>query len=591
MATIFVITVLIIAAIFVPKLVPDHYTLPDEHVSRGGEKIAIGWVRAPLRIALILISLLAAAQTSFVVIDADKIGVLNKVYGSKSLEQGRIIAVNGETGPQAGILGPGLNIKPLVKILYEVKSFPVHEVPLGSYGMIEAIDGLPLRAGQLFADKWKPDTGKEMMKAEYFLGEGKGQKGPQTTVLKPGKYRYNPYLFTIQNKPVRKIKGGYVGVVKSAVQELPDSECKRVPPPEGITFSAPLVPKGCRGLWSKVLAPGTYYLNEDAYKITPIASRVQKWSYIGGYTKRWIDLTVKQNGQIEQKMDSEKIGVPLEAADSAVILKIEGWEVPLELRATVQINPEAAPIIVAAIGGLEQVENKIFTPLVRSVVRNVVSADYKVKGKGKQKASAKRKQSRVLELRNRRNILEAKVFEELKLRAAKAGISVSGVRFGDPVIPPELLVARKREQLAEEMRQTFIQEEAAQKKRIEVEKALAEADQQQALMKAEIEKKAAQHRMEAKRLDGEGEKLKLQEIAKGQKAQVAVLGKDKTMQLAVIDKLLAAAVKNPDIVKVPRISVQGGGGTAGGGSLEGAFAILGDSSLTKGMNLGKPPLN
>ena len=586
MATMLVITVLIIAAIFVPKMVPDYYTLPEEHVSRGGEKIAIGWVRTPLRIVFILVALLAAAQTSFVVIDADKIGALNKVYGSKSLKQGRIIAFNGETGPQAEILGPGLNIKPMVNILYEVKSFPVHEVPVGSYGMIDAKDGLPLRAGQLFADKWKPGTEKDMMKAGYFLGEGKGQKGPQTTVLKPGKYRYNPYLFTIQDKPVRKIKGGYVGVVKSAVQELPDSECKPAAPLKGIAYSARLVPKGCRGLWNKVLAPGTYYLNGDAYKIIPIASRVQKWSYIGGYTKRWIDLTVKQNGQIEQKMDSEKIGVPTDAADSAVVLKIDGWEVPLEIRVTVQINPKAAPIIVAAIGGLGQVENKIFTPLVRSVVRNVVSADYGDKGKGRKKA-ARRKPSRVLELRNRRNILEAKVFKELKLQAAKAGLIVRGVRFGDPVIPPELLVARKREQIAAEMKQTFVQEEAAQKKRIEVEKAFAEADQQQSLMKAEIEKKAAQHRMEAKRLDGEGEKLKLQEIAKGQRAQVAVLGKDKTMQLAVIDKLLAAAVKNPDIVKVPRISVRGGEGSGGGGSLEGAFAILGDSSLTKGMNLEK----
>ena len=587
MATMLVIGILIIAIIVVPGMVPDHYTLPDEHVSRAGEKIALDWVRTPLRIFLILVTMLAAAQTSYVVIDADKIGVLNKVYGAKSLEQGDIIAFNGETGPQAEILGPGLNMKLMVNVFYEVESLPIHEVPLGSYGMIDAKDGLPLREGQLFADKWKSNTEKEMMKAVYFLGEGKGQKGPQTTVLKPGKYRYNPYLFTIQNRPVRKIKGGYVGVVKSLVQELPASECAPVAPLEGVTYSARLVPKGCRGLWAKVLAPGTYYLNEEAYKIIPIASRVQKWSYIGGYTKRWIDLTVKQNGQIDQRMDSERIAVPSDAADSAVILKIEGWEVPLELRVTVQIDPKAAPIIVAAIGGLEQVEDKIFTPMVRSVVRNIVSANYEPDTKGKK--AAKREESRVLDLRNRRNILEAKVFEELKLQAAKAGLIVSGVRFGDPVIPPELLVARKREQLAAEMKQTFIQEEAAQKKRIDVEKALAEADQQQALMKAEIEKKAAQHRMEAKKLDGEGEKLKLQEIAKGQKAQVAVLGKDKTMQLAVLDKLLAAAVKNPDIVKVPRISVQSGGSGGGGaGSLEGAFAILGDSSLTKGMNLDTP---
>ena len=580
MSAIFIIIVCAVAAILAPGKIPEFYTIPEEHVSRAGEKIPIAWIRLPVRVALILVTLLFSAQTSYVIIDADKIGLLNKIYSDKTLEQGRIIAVNGETGPQAQILGPGLNIKFLLNILYEVESLPVHEVPLGSYGMIAAKDGLPLRTGQIFADEWKSGTESDMMKAEFFLSDGKGQKGPQATILKPGKYRYNPYLFDIHNRPAIKIKAGYVGVVKSAVLARSASECNKIQRQNGVTFSVPLVPKGCRGLWNEVLSPGTYYLNGDAYNITPIASRVQTWSYIGGYTKRWINLTIKQNGQIDQKMDSEVIPVPIEAADSAILLKIEGWEVPLELRVTVQIDPKNAPIIAAAIGDLKKLENKIFTPMVRSVVRNIISADYGTKGKTN---ADRRKQSHVLDLRNNRELLEAKVLEELKVHAAKVGIKVREVRFGDPVIPPELLVARKREQLAEQMKQTFIQEEAAQKKRIDVEKATAEADQQQSLMKAEIEKKAAQHRMKAQHLEGEGEKLKLQEIAKGQKAQVAVLGPDKTMQLAVIEKLLEAAIKNPAIVKVPRISVQSGAG--GGGSLEGAFAILGDSSLTKGMDM------
>ncbi|VAX25770.1 hypothetical protein MNBD_NITROSPINAE02-1821 [hydrothermal vent metagenome] len=578
METVFLALVFAGAAIFLPGKIPDHYKISDKHVSQAGEEISIAFIRMPLRILLSFMALVLAAHTSYVIIDADKIGLLNKVYGGKSLSQGRIIATNGETGPQAEIMGPGLNIKPLLNVIYEVESRPVHEVPLDSYGLITAKDGLPLKDGQNFADKWKPGLINDMMKAEYFLGEGKGQKGPQATVLKPGKYRYNPFLFEIENRPARKIAPGRVGVVKSAVQELPVSECKSVELPKDIAFSVSLVPKGCRGIWSSVLGPGTYYLNENAYKITPISSRVQKWSYVGGYTKRRILLSIKQNGRIDQKIESERVSIPAHAAGGAIILKVEGWEIPLELRAIVQVDPKNAPVIFAAIGSLEQMEEKLFTPLVRSVVKNITTEILGTNGKNKTNAG----ESRVLSLRDKRDLLEARALKEIKTEAASIGLKTLEIRFSNPVIPPELLVAPKREQLAEQMQQTFIQEQAAQKKRIEVEKAIAEADLQKLLMKAEIEKKAAEHLMEAKRLEGEGEKLKLQEIAKGQSAQVAVLGKEKTMQLAVIDKLLEAAVTNPDIVKVPRISVQNG---AGGGSLEGAFAILGDSSLTKGMDV------
>jgi len=46
------------------------------------------------------------------------------------------------------------------------------------------------------------------------------------------------------------------------------------------------------------------------------------------------------------------------------------------------------------------------------------------------------------------------------------------------------------------------------------------------------------------RLKGEGEKLRLIEIADGQRAQTNVLGEDKVYQLAVLDKVLEAAVFN-----------------------------------------------
>ena len=52
------------------------------------------------------------------------------------------------------------------------------------------------------------------------------------------------------------------------------------------------------------------------------------------------------------------------------------------------------------------------------------------------------------------------------------------MRLGEPAIPPELLVAVRREQLATQLAKAFIQEQAAQEKRVDSEKAKATADQQ-----------------------------------------------------------------------------------------------------------------
>lgn len=104
------------------------------------------------------------------------------------------------------------------------------------------------------------------------------------------------------------------------------------------------------------------------------------------------------------------------------------------------------------------------------------------------------------------------------------------------------------------------------------------------MVAAEIRVKVAEKNKLADKLKGEGEKLKLTEIAKGQKAQVNVLGKEKVMKLAVLDKILDGAIKNPDIVKIPQILVSGPGG-----SLEGAAAILGASNLVRAIPAADTP--
>ena len=136
-----------------------------------------------------------------------------------------------------------------------------------------------------------------------------------------------------------------------------------------------------------------------------------------------------------------------------------------------------------------------------------------------------------------------------------------------------------REQLAIQLQATYKKEQDAQRERIKVERERATADQQETLVAAEIQKKAAEHTKEQLRLLGEGEKLKLLEIAKGQEAQALALGKKAALQLAALEKILEAAKQNDKIVKVPAVQVIG----SQAGTFEGAAAILGSSNIIRSL--------
>ena len=145
-----------------------------------------------------------------------------------------------------------------------------------------------------------------MLDAEYFLTHG-GQRGPQTTILTPGNYRLNTYLWDLSIYNAVDVAEGFVGVVKSnvidsvhfgnLVADKPAScqqktvstnasgeavAAKEAKSDEG-KLTAILVPVGCIGIWEKALQPGRYYANEAAYKITMMSTRVQTWEFKGGY--------------------------------------------------------------------------------------------------------------------------------------------------------------------------------------------------------------------------------------------------------------------------------------------------------------------
>ncbi len=537
-----------------------------------------------LRIVFAVIALICLAATSYVHVESDEIAVLNKIYGTASLSGEHIVATNGEKGPQAEILTPGWHPWFLVNVIYQVENKKVVSVPSGKYGFLVAKDGMPLRPDQFLADAFRAGHELDMLDAHYFLTHD-GQRGPQTTILTPGTYRLNTFLWDVTIKDATDVAEGSVGVVKSNVidsvhfgnlnGEKP-STCeqktvstnasgeavlaKEAKSDEG-RLAAILVPVGCIGVWEKALQPGRYYVNEAAYRVTMMSTRVQTWEFKGGYKKRYIDLSLDQAGNLTQSQRSEDVKKPDNAAEPAVTPFVEGWLVPLELRVLAQVTPDNAPFVVASVGTLAEVENNIMVPTIRSIVRNVVGAQGR----------------HVLDLADNRAQLEHAVEDAIRPEGLRAGIVIKEVKFGDPALPPELLISRLRQQLADQLQVTYQQEQKAQTQRIETEKARATAEQQHQLVEALIGVQVAEQNKNAAKLRGEGQKLELEEVAQGQRAQADVLGQDRVLTITLVQQVLKAVQEKPEIVSlIGRLVPQTVVSTAGQGTgLDSAAAILG----------------
>ena len=516
-----------------------------------------------LRIVGVLGMLFAIASTSFVRVPDGHLGQLFRVYGGGSLTEGRIVAAHGENGPQARILTPGFHPWLLVNVLYDVDTNNLEvSIPKGKVGILTAKDGASLRAGQAFADPFPAKFGYQMLDAEVFLLNG-GQRGPQLSVLTPGKYRLNRYLWDITEVDAKEVKAGFVGVVKSNVHADVDlgtlkadkpTNCElisTVKPEEKGRLDAPIVPVGCVGVWDKSLQPGQYYFNPEAFALTEIDTRAQVWTYAGGYRRANISLTVDAKGDIVQNRTEVEVPKDKDNADVAVFVKMEGWDVPLELRVVAQVSPAEASCVVAGVGTLRQVEDRVLTPSIRAITRDVAGGSYEIteakvdeNGKpildkdGKPIFVTVNRPTKVLDLINQRPLIEGEIERRIRPEAQKSCVTIREVRLGEPAIPPELLVAVRREQLATQLARAFIQERAAQEKRVDSEKAKATADQQSKLVESEINVQRSVQNAQAARNEGQGERDKLSLISEGQQKQVGVLGPESTVKLRQFELLL-----------------------------------------------------
>ncbi len=580
----------------VPFFVPERMRGP--RIAIGGFGINL-WTSA-IRFVGVLLVLIGIATTSFVVVGDGHFAQVFKVMGGTPLTAGKIVAINGETGPQGYVIRPGLHFSPFINLVNNVDTAKTEtNIPNGQLGVLTAKDGVPLRAGQAFADPFPTKLGYQMLDAETFLKNG-GQQGPQLTVLPPGKYVLNTYLWQVDIKSAQDIEAGFVGVVKSNVHAAVDFGTLKSDKPEKCDvmlksvdvarLEAPIVPVGCIGIWKESLQPGKYYIHPDAFSITRIDTRAQVWTYAGGYKRSSISLTVDSKGEIQQTRTEIEIKPDPENADVAIYVRMEGWDIPLELRVIAQVSPENASCVVAGVGTLKQVEDRVLTPSIRAITRDVAGGTYELTeakvdetGKpildkdGKPIFQKVNRPSKALDLINQRPLLEGEIERRIRPEAEKSCVLIREVRLGEPAIPPELLVAVRREQLAGQLAKAYQQEKLAQDQRIASEKSRQTANNQENLVKAEIGVKASEQNALAAKNEGDGQRDKLTAIAEGQQKQVDVLGAEATVGLRRFEYTLETLAKffneHPEVLTaaltnaqkfVPNVQVSSGISAGGG---------------------------
>ena len=175
----------------------------------------IGWVFAAVGFLIFILLYKWTFQLFGVYVVPDNaIGTVVKkflLFGThKELPPGKIVALRGEAGIQAGTLAPGLHIG-LWPWQYDIRIVPQLVIPPGQIGMVESCDGRVLPDGRIIGRQVECDNFQD---AAAFLANG-GERGAQMGLLSPGTWRINPLVFKVTAVSMTVVGAGKIGVVEA----------------------------------------------------------------------------------------------------------------------------------------------------------------------------------------------------------------------------------------------------------------------------------------------------------------------------------------------------------------------------------------
>lgn len=494
-----------------------------------------------------------------------------KVEDHNNFQNGQAFLENGgQKGPQIDILLPGsyrINSK-----LFSVVIKDATVVPTKKVGLVTARDGAPLPLGEYVA-KSIESTG-EFQDGAIFLTNG-GQRGPQFDFLKPGTYYINPMMFDVSLDEVLFVQRGEVAVIVSNIGKDPVSVMPKVSE-DGTTATEIVkmgveryvVEPGYRGIQREVLGPGTYYLNKLAFTphIIPTTNITIDWA--------------------EQKSEGN---MPLVFNPLAIVSK-DGFEMTVEVKVILRVQPQQAPHMVARIGTIQNLIEAVIHPLVDSSFRN--------------QASSSEAMMFMQDRHEQQRKAEQHVVEELE----KYHVECVSVLICQIKLPERLMQTLTNKVVATQQKSMYDAQQEAEGRRREMEKTKAQADLQPSLVKAEIDVQiATQQKQQSITLaEGKGQSTKLEQEgiaggieavgrAEGEKIraigqataeaytkQALALGQAPLSMIEIMKQVSGGKIKiTPDVMV-------NGGGADGGGSNNMLSAFIA-SLMANGMKLVKDP--
>jgi regulator of protease activity HflC (stomatin/prohibitin superfamily) len=186
------------------------------------------------------------------------------------------------------------------------------DIPAGKLGVQTRLFGNDLPPGSIMAQQ--------------------GTKGIVADVLRPGKYRINPFAYHVELFDAISISPGHAGVVTALTGE--DILNHDLPPESRNGFLASETMKGVR---TTFLDAGTYYLNPYMVNVVAVNLQSQRFEMSG--------------------------------TDAISFLTLDGFTVQVEGTIEYAIRPESAALLTHRVGDMEDILKKIILPRARGFSR------------------------------------------------------------------------------------------------------------------------------------------------------------------------------------------------------------------------------
>lgn len=486
--------------------------------------------------------LFIAWAIGMVVIKDDQVGVITKKFATKNLENGSLVALNGEAGVQVDTLPPGWHFF-FWPWQYSIEKFQNIVVPEGQIALIIANDGKRVTDGRRFGDV--VDCNNYQDGRSFLLGGG--YKGQQLGKLTTGTYRINQRLFDVitavsasrhglnsQLLNVLEIPSQYIGIVKvNDGLELSEGETA-APTVEGhSSFQNEqefIRNGGHRGLQQDVIRPGSWAINPWFASVEIVAMTVIPVAHVGvvvsavGPKGEDVSGSDFKNGEIVDNgnrgvwskplnpgiypinircmkveivptsnfvlnwNDNRVEGHQLDAELSAITVQSkDGFSFPMEIQQIIHVPYDVAPRLIARFGTMANLVQNVLEPLIGNYFRNAGQSHDMLEF--------------ILTRKERQTVAKAYVTDQLR------EYNVEGVDtlIGSLTPPVELMKTLQDRKIAEENSATITMQMGMEKKRQEKERETALADSQRELVGSEQAVRIARQHADAAREKATGE--------------------------------------------------------------------------------------